>query len=121
MIKMIDKSATKEKIKEVKLIYASLISNTLLTEEFFKTHIVDKAGGSLSSKEKAKNLNKNLFGFIGSAKTPTPGGLQGDENVLGLKNRVLIGVFGTNLFILKERWAHWRQVSDGNILKRMKI
>ena len=97
----------------MKLVYASYTSTTLLSPEFFKNHVCDKAGGTIDVKKKAQDMNNKLFGFIGGS-TPTPmGGGDSGENELCLDNRVLVGVIGTYLFILKEKWGAWKFVPSG--------
>ena len=70
-------------------------------------------------KQKAKDMNKNLFGFIGGS-TPTPMGDSG-ENELCLNNRVLVGVIGTYLFILKEKWDAWKFKPSGQEIHQMNM
>ena len=41
LISIIDKNAAKDKIKDLKLVYASFTSTTLLSPDFFKTHVCD--------------------------------------------------------------------------------
>ena len=43
-----------------------------------------------------------------------------DDGELNVKNRVLVGVFGTYMFILKEKWANWSQCTDGEEIKEIK-
>ena len=79
----------------------------MFKEDFFKDNVIDKAGGAIAVKEKAKNLNKSLFGLIKSGSTPTPTGRSKGDGELNVKNRVLVGVFGNYMFILKEKWVNW--------------
>lgn len=59
-------------------------------------------GGSIS--QEVKETTKKLFGLIEKT-TITPGVFSDEE--LNIENRVLIGISGTYLILLKEKWENW--------------